>query len=92
MTTKLQQLQRENESLREALETIADVLEEVGILENEEEEEEIKVIEYTKDPLNPSKRHPSDVRGVDVMIEDPPSNLPPEQNPSQHPEDDNPGD
>ena len=71
MTTKLQQLQRENESLREALETIADVLEEVGILENEEEEEELEIIEPTEDTSPAS---------------------PPQQNPSQHPEDDKSGD
>ena len=69
MTTKLTQLQRENETLREALETIADVLEDVGILGNEEEIEEFEEPE---------------------VIVVPPS--PPEQNPSQHPEDDNPGD
>ena len=50
MTTKLTQLQRENETLREALETIADVLEEVGILDGGEEEEiepEPEIIEGT---------------------------------------------
>ena len=39
MTTKLLSLQRENEALREALETIADILEEVGILDGGDEEE-----------------------------------------------------
>ena len=69
MTTKLTQLQRENEALREALETIADVLEEVGILENEEEIEEIEEPEV-----------------IEILP------LSPDQNPSQHPEDDKPGD
>ena len=74
MTTKLTQLQRENEALREALETIADVLEEVGILENEEEEEDPEV----------------DI--AEIVTTPDPTCLPPNQNPSQHPEDDNPGD
>ena len=39
LQAKLSQLQRENEALREALEAIADVLEEVGILEDGEEAE-----------------------------------------------------
>ncbi len=46
LSTKLTQLQRENEALREALETIADILEEVGILDGGDEEE----IEEAEEP------------------------------------------
>lgn len=51
--SRLNQLQRENEELRDALETIADILEEVGILEPpeiEEDEPEPEIIEA--DPSN----------------------------------------
>lgn len=52
--SRLNQLRRENEELRDALETIADILEEVGILEppeiEEEDEPEPEIIEA--DPSN----------------------------------------
>lgn len=60
--SRLNQLQRENEELRDALETIADILEDVGILEPPEIEED-EPLESIEDPDEPN------------LIEADPSNL-----------------
>lgn len=42
LQTQLSQLKKENEEFRDALETIADVLEDVGILDSDEEDDEVE--------------------------------------------------
>ena len=75
LQTKLAQVVEQRDAYLEALETIADVLEEVGILDPEEEDEEV-----------------ADILGAVGVDEEVEADLPPQQDESQHSEDDNPGD
>jgi hypothetical protein len=62
----MKQLEQENLDLREALETIADVLEEVGILDSEGDEEE---------PAYEVEELPTIEGEAESLPEDDPSNL-----------------
>ena len=79
LQTKIAQLAEQRDSYLEALETIADILEEVGILDPPEEEEEATDPEEILEILS------------DRGLIHPPG-LPAQQNESQHSEDENPGD
>lgn len=85
LQTKLQKMVEERDTYLEALEMIADILEEVGVLDGGEEDPGEEEPGEEEDGVE--KEEETEIEEEVETAEDP-QQLPPEQNPSQHPKND----